>query len=136
LKIKAADGEKQKDKFSEELSSRSRAVNLGVLAVTWSILAAKQSLQQQATQFRTPLLEADSFAVTAILLDLVQYLAGFTTMSRFLRKLQLDQKDEGYLNPKEFFYRASYAAFWAKLLFSTLGSVWLLITLAWILTHP
>ncbi len=134
MKIKWADGEKRKDKFSEELSSRTRAVNLGVLAVTWSILAARDSLSA-ATQYKTPLLEADVLAVTAILLDFVQYLAGFVTMSRFLTNLQIGQEDEGYLNPNDPVYRASHIAFWAKLVLSAVGSVWLLATLARIIRH-
>lgn len=70
---------KELDDLSSQVSSQSRAINIGVLIIIWGLIFTNiDSLKQNVDAYYKLLLFTGGISVIAMLLDFIQYLIGYS----------------------------------------------------------
>lgn len=114
--------------LSDLLSQRARAFSVGVLAFCWAfVLEDELSIKD--------LMVPGAFAVLALILDSVQYIAGLILNIAMLRHMEREEIEALNYDQRHPLYRARQIAFSLKLI-STVVSIasiiWILVVLYWI----
>ncbi len=117
------------DKFySGKTSDVVRQLALLGYAIIWVFKLDTSSGPAVPREFQLPAL----FLALSLLLDFVQYVSGaigWTWYNKSLYKAQIEA--EANVTPPGRVYYAAYTAFFGKILFVTLGYVWLLYRIGW-----
>ena len=114
---------------SSALSTQTRAVSLGVLALVWLLLGGTQAtLSVKFGAHNNGLLLIAFFAVLALLLDFLQYvLALIETQFALHESMRATTVDEAGYDDGHWLRYASHCCFLAKLAMTFVAAVWLLI---------
>jgi hypothetical protein len=94
---------------SDRLSTQVRFVALGLLAVVWALVI---NPPEQIAISRQGLLWVACIVISSMLIDLVQYAAGYESSRRLYRDLEAGH-ERGY-RKKGFLYRVRGWCFWGK----------------------
>lgn len=110
----------EKRHVSSRISDLSRYIGFALIAVVYAILTSDSSVIAKLYGTRSSLLlSAAAFGALAIMLDYLQFLAGY-----FSVQAALDNSTDDYkYNDKSFSYKTRVVAFWAKQVASIIGSL-------------
>lgn len=110
----------EKFKVSSRISDLSRYIGFGLVAVVYTILTSdSQAIANLYGNRTTLLLAAACLGAVAIVLDYVQFLAGYFSVQEALKN-----EGEGYrYDDQSIAYKARNFAFWAKQVAALLGSL-------------
>ncbi len=122
----------RKKESSDKISAQVRTLGVGILALTWGLLASDSAIaKQMATTLRMPLLRAGTLAVLVILLDYMQYFFAHEVARLLLNQMERDGLNEGQYNYKSWPYRLMYWLFYGKQALLLLVTVYLLCNIGW-----
>lgn len=114
---------------SSALSAQTRAISLGVLALTWLLLNGTQStLTEKFHAVSNSLLKIAVCCVLALLFDFLQYiLALIETQSALHESEKATSIDDAGYDEQSGWRFASHCAFWLKIATTLVAAAWLLI---------
>lgn len=117
----------KKKELSGQISTLIRTLSLSVLAVAWLFLSRNDNAGELAESIRTPhLLFISGLCVVAIGLDLLQYIAGFLSVSRDYARAKASSE------PNNVVYSDSSLrnfAFVTKIIFAVIAAIYLVTML-------
>lgn len=117
---------KELDIYSSTISTLLRAINLGVLGITWALLLRTADVLPVADQIpRTSLFVAAAGALMALLTDLFQYFAAESAAGSAYDRAATSATGSGTLNRKSLAYRAQLCCYWTKRLLTVAAAFWL-----------
>jgi hypothetical protein len=121
---------KELDTYSALVSTRLRAIALGVLGISWALLLKTEEVLPLADRIpRIGLLGAIAAALVALLADLSQYLAAESAAGSAFERAALDSSRSADLDGDSFAYRAQLWCYWAKLVLTVAAAVCVVVLL-------
>lgn len=115
---------------SDRLSTRARALAIGLIAFFWAILTSNSDLAKQFAQaYKTQLLGVAGLAILALLFDFLHYAVAYYYANMVRKTAEAStakQAEYDYTHP---FYRMQDVCFFMKQVCVLIGSVWLLVLL-------
>lgn len=114
--------------LTDKISSQVWTLNLGTLATTWSLLIAAGSVDKLriGSNNAIPIM---ALCISAMLCELVQYLAGYANARLILDGLQNSGRTEFEYDKAAPLYILREACFYGKIALSFAAAIWLLVIL-------
>lgn len=110
----------EKRHVSSRISDLSRYIGFALVAVVYAILTSDSAVISKLYGSRTTiLLVAAAFGAVTVVLDYLQFLAGYFSVQAALR----NETGAYKYNDKSISYQARSIAFWAKQAFAVVGSL-------------
>lgn len=118
------------DWITDRLSTQVRTVALGVLALAWGLLLGdKDSSKADMLHLKWHLMVIGGFCVLVLVLDYLQYLAGYTSTRGVFRAMEAANTDKGQYDSKKFSYRLRQGLFALKQWALAVAIAWMCVTL-------
>ncbi len=116
--------------ITDRLSTQVRTVALGVLALAWGLLLGdKDPTKTDVLHLKWHLMGIGGTCVLVLVLDYLQYVAGYAETHGLLNEVEAEKKDTGQYDKKKLAYRLRSALFVLKQLALAAAIVWMSITL-------
>lgn len=118
------------DWVTEKISSEIWTVNFATLGCTWALLVTSKDI---AYTFR---LSSDQarwifiFCLAGLVTELLQHLSAYINARILLSTLESTERDDFQYDRTSLFYRFRIDFFYAKIILTLTGALWLLVTLA------
>jgi hypothetical protein len=117
--------------LTDKISTQVRTVALGVLALAWGLLIGESSVARTvASQLKRPLLGIGVGAIVVMVLDFLQYVAGYVNTLHLLHDMERKRLTEAQWNRTSLSYRCRGYFSYAKQVALVAIVVWLLVVLA------
>jgi len=118
------------DWITDRLSTQVRTVALAVLALAWGLLVSdKDTGKADVLHLKWHLMAIGGTCVLVLVLDYLQYVAGYALTVGLLRSMKSAGADQGQFDSKTASYRFRQALFGLKQLALAAAIVWMCITL-------
>ena len=105
----------QLTKMSDKISEQVRAVCLGILAVTWGLLVGDSGIAKAiSNQLKGSLLAIGVAAIMVMVLDFLQYVAGYFDTLLIFNDAQARNATEASWDSGSFLYRMRQFCFYFK----------------------
>ena len=119
---------------TDRLSTQVRTLGLGILAVTWGVfIGDSPTAKNMSHVLKVPLLLAGAGSILAMLLDFLQYVAGYLDAQATLRTLEDSAKEDVKFDTRSLTYRLQTVFFTAKQWSLTSATIVLLGAIAYYL---
>ncbi len=117
--------------ITDRLSTQVRTVALGVLALAWGLLLGDKDPTKSSDllHLKWHLMIIGGTCVLVLVLDYLQYVAGYAETHGLLNKLEFEHKESGQYDKKKLAYRLRSALFVLKQLALAAAIVWMSVTL-------
>ncbi len=116
--------------ITDRLSTQVRTVALGVLALAWGLLLGdKDPAKSDVLHLKWHLMGIGGVCVLVLVLDYLQYVAGYAETRGLLKTMESEKKENGQYDPKKLSYRLRGAFFALKQWTLAAAIVWMSITL-------
>lgn len=120
------------DFVSDRISTQVRLLGLGVLAFVWGIIISDSQVAKSIIQpLSSQLLGIAGGALLTLLLDFLQYIAGYLNTASVLNKMEKQKATEATYNYQSLGFRFRRFFFWSKVCVLTVTVLALLRILAW-----
>lgn len=120
------------DFVTDRLSTQVRTLALGVLAFIWGIIISdSQTAKSIAEPLRAQLLGIAGGAILTMLLDFLQYVAGYLNTASVLAEIEKIKATEGTYDYGSWGFRFRRFFFWSKMTVITITVLALLRILVW-----
>ncbi|HXA85666.1 MAG TPA: hypothetical protein VNZ47_11345 [Candidatus Dormibacteraeota bacterium] len=121
---------KRLDEVSDRLSTRSRALALGLIAFFWTILTSNSELAKRFSQaFKSQLLGVAGLAILALLFDFLHYAVAYYYANNVRKEAEASTTHQAKYDYTHPLYRMQDVCFYMKQICVFLGSVGLLVLL-------
>jgi hypothetical protein len=121
---------------TDRLSTQVRTLGLGILAVTWGVfIGDSPTAKDMSHGLKVPLLLAGAGSILAMLLDFLQYVAGYLDAQTTLRTLEHSDKEDVKFDPHRLTYRLQSVLFTTKQWSLTIATIMLLGAIAYYLMY-
>jgi hypothetical protein len=101
--------------MTDKISTQVRTVSVGILVLTWGLLVGESSAAKNiASQLKGSLLAIGLAAIMVMVLDFLQYVAGYFDTLGVLRRVEAQGAKEGTWNPRSILYRVRQGCFYSK----------------------
>ena len=118
------------DWITDRLSTQVRTVALGVLALAWGLLLGdKDPAKSEVLHLKWHLMGIGGICVLVLVLDYLQYVAGYTETSGLLKTMERLKQDHGQYDRKKLSYRLRGVFFALKQWTLAAAIVWMSVTL-------
>ncbi|TKB95030.1 MAG: hypothetical protein E8D41_02310 [Nitrospira sp.] len=118
------------DFVTDRLSTQTRTLTLGVLSLVWLFLSGdKDAPALKLGNSREQLLAIAALCVLTLLIDAVQNLAYYLSSDAVRRAAESNSQAEAGYDETSLLRRLQQGCFWAKQIFASLATVWLLVVL-------
>jgi hypothetical protein len=122
----------RKKEASEKVSTQVRTLGVGVLAVTWGLLASDSVIALQiATTLRVSLMVIGVMAVIAILLDFLQFVLAHEIAKSMLVEMEAKKLQEIEYDYTKLTYRLMYGFYNWKQIVLSIATLYLICILGW-----
>ena len=116
---------------SDKISAQVRTLGLGVIAFTWGLLVGDAPVAKNlAASFRWQILAIGGLAILSLLLDFLQYVAGYKNALALFTHMESAGDMEGQYDYSSFSYRVQNFCFSAKQAVLLVATGWLLLRIA------
>jgi hypothetical protein len=115
---------KELEFLSDRLSSQARAIAIGLLALSWTILVGESTtLRSLADNLRSRLLIVSVLAISALIFDFLQYLFGYVGVNQTRKKAEKARASSMEYSYETLPWRFRIVSFWIKLLLTLAAAV-------------
>lgn len=121
--------------LSAQISTLTRTVSLGVLALAWLFLSRSPEVSGLPSSVsKGSMLIVAILSVLAISFDLLQYVMGYRNVD-LARKVAKENKKDEVTYPNDVYRKARFLFFYAKIWLTVVAALWLIIVLAIAIMH-
>lgn len=115
--------------LTAQISTLTRTVSLGVLAVAWLFLSRSSEISGiPDVVSKQKMLVIAACSILAISFDLLQYVMGYLNV--YFAKKNAKRKNVEVMYPKNVFRKARFFFFYAKICITVIAAIWMVIILA------
>jgi hypothetical protein len=121
--------------LTAQISTLTRTVSLGVLALAWLFLSRSQEVSGLPSSVSNGnMLAIAALSILAISFDLLQYVMGYRNVDLARKSAQKNSKDQ-FKYPNDIYRKARFLFFYAKICFTVIAALWMVIVLAFAILH-
>jgi hypothetical protein len=115
--------------LSDRISTQVRALAIGIIAFGWSLFSADSaSIKLLVQASKVSLLTILALAILALLLDFLQYVAGYKVANKVRLAIEDGTKHDAKYDYKSFLYRTQEFLFFSKQAVIAVSCGWLMFT--------
>jgi len=113
---------------TDRLSTQVRTLSIGLIAFTWGLFTGESAIAKELAQsFKKQIIVIGCLAISALLFDLLQYVAGYKVSKKLLDSMDREKLQEAEFDYRELSYRAQNWFFILKQCAVILACFWLLV---------